>query len=81
MDTPSGYHQVCVEKNNQQKLVFAGHNGTKYTYLVMSFGPVNRPVIFIVFIHNVDVIQGIVTDECTTTKFIVDDISVALVIT
>ena len=54
MDAPSGYHQISVEKNSQQKLAFAGPEGTKFTYLVMPFGPVNGPFIFIVFIHDMD---------------------------
>ena len=81
MDAPSGYHQIRVEKNSQQKLAFAGPEGTKFTYLVMPFGPVNGPFIFIVFIHDLDttwkanaVKKGIIIDKHTNTKIIVDDI-------
>ena len=81
MDAPSGYHQIRVEKNSQQKLAFAGPEGTKFTYLIMPFGPVNGPFIFIVFIHDLDttwkanaVKKGIIIDKHTNTKIIVDDI-------
>ena len=81
MDAPSGYHQLRVKKNSQQKLAFAGPEGTKFTYLVMPFGPVNGPFIFIVFMHDLDtswkanaVKRGIVIDKRTKTRIIVDDI-------
>ena len=54
MDATSGYHQIRVEQFSQEKLAFAGPNGSKYTFLVMPFGPVNGPACFIVFIHDMD---------------------------
>ena len=81
MDAPSGYHQIRVAQGSQQKLAFAGPDGTKFTYLVMPFGPVNGPFIFIVFIHDLDVTwkklatsKNIQINNQTNTKIIVDDI-------
>ena len=54
MDVPSGYHQTRVAESSQQKLAFAGPNSTKWTWRVMPFGPVNGPVIFIIFVHDMD---------------------------
>jgi hypothetical protein len=54
MDAISGYNQIRVAESSRDKLAFAGPNCTKYTYFVMPFGPVNGPVIFIVFIHDMD---------------------------
>ena len=55
MDAPSGCHQMKVSECLQPKLAFAGTRGSKYTYLVMPFGPLNAPAIFIIFIHDMDV--------------------------
>lgn len=81
MDAVSWYNQIRVAKSSQDKLAFASPNCTKYTYRVMPFGLVNGPVIFIVFIHNMDatwkelgVKRGIVSDDATGTRIIVDDI-------
>ena len=80
MDAPQGYHQLRVEKSSQDKLAFAGPNATKYTYLVMPFGPVNGPAIFIMFMHDIDgtwkevaTSRGIKIDGNTNTRLIVDD--------
>ena len=80
MDAISGYNQVRVAKSSREKLAFAGPNCTKYTYNVMPFGPVNGPVIFIIFIHGMDATwkesaseRGIVFDPSTGTRIIVDD--------
>ena len=54
MDAISGYNQIYVAKSSQEKLAFYGPNCTKYTYYVMPFGHINVPVIFIVFIHDMD---------------------------
>ena len=54
MDDISGYNQIRVAASSREKLAFAGPNCAKYTYFVMLFGPVNEPVIFIVFIHDMD---------------------------
>jgi hypothetical protein len=53
-DAPQDYHQICVAKESQEKLAFAGPNATKWTYNVMPFGPVNGPLTFIAFIHDMD---------------------------
>lgn len=81
MDAPSGFHQMKVAKCSQPKLAFAGTRGSKYTYLVMPFGPINAPAIFIIFIHDMDVSwkqlatdKGLTIDERTNTNIIVDDI-------
>ena len=81
MDAISGYNQIRVAKSSRAKLAFAGPKCTKYTYNVMPFGPVNGPVIFIVFIHDMDCTwkelgrkRGIVFDSKTDTRIIVDDI-------
>ena len=80
-DAPSGYNQLAVEKSSREKLAFAGPNAIKYQYKVMPFGPVNGPVIFIAFMHDLDATwkqlaesQGIKIDDDTNTKIIVDDI-------
>ena len=54
MDATSGYHQMCVESLSWEKLAFAGPNGSKYSFPVMPFGPVNDPTYFIVFVHDMD---------------------------
>ena len=75
MDTPFGYHQIRLDKASQHKLATAGPNGTKYTSNVMPFGPVNSPVIFIIFIHDMNqrwqevaTSRGIAIDVATNTK-------------
>ena len=81
MKAISGYNQIRVVESSRNKLAFAGPNCTKYTYFVMPFGPVNVPVIFIVFIHDMDTTwkslataRGIIFDASTGTHIIVDDI-------
>ena len=81
MDAVSGYNQLRVAFSSQVKLAFAGPNCSKYTWLVMPFGPVNGPVIFIIFIHDLDSTwkalatkRGLTIDETLNTKIIVDDI-------
>ena len=82
MDAPSGYHQIRVALEDQCKLAFAGPGSTKYTWKVMPFGPVNGPVTFIIFIHDMDGTwkeiartRGIDLDSGSTgTRIIVDDI-------
>ena len=81
MDVISGYNQIRVAKSSREKLAFAGPNCTKYTYNVMPFGPVNGPVIFIVFIHDMDATwkelakrEGVVLNDGIGTRIIVDDI-------
>ena len=83
MDAISGYNQIHVSKLTCSKLAFTGLKNTKYTYNynVMPFGPVNGPVIFVIFIHDMDVTwndlartKGIVFNRGTGTRIIVDDI-------
>ena len=81
MDAISGCNQIRVAKLSREKLAFAGPRNTKYTYNVMPVGPVNGPVIFIIFIHDMDATwkglattRGIVMDARTGTRIIVDDI-------
>ncbi len=80
-DAPQGYHQICIAKESQEKLAFAGPNATKWTYNLMPFGLVNSPSTLIAFIHDMngtwkDVARslGIVIDEDMNTTIIVDDI-------
>ena len=54
MDTTSGNHQIRVAPHSWPKLAFAGPCDTKFTYNVMPFGSVNCPVVFIMFIHDMD---------------------------
>ena len=81
MDAISGYNQIKVAKSSQDKLAFAGPNCTKYTWKVMPFRPVNGPVIFVIFIHDLDATwkahvrtKGIVFNDATGTRIIVNDI-------
>ena len=81
MDAISGYNQIRVAKSSRHKLAFAGPNCSKYTWTVMPFGPVNGPVIFIVFMHDLDstwkalaISRQLTIDETQNTKIIVDDI-------
>ena len=80
MDAISGYNQIRVAFSRCAKLAFAGPDYSKYTYTAMSSGPVNGPVIFIVFIHDLDSTwkelarsRGTVLDATDSTKIIVDD--------
>ena len=57
MDATSGYHPIRVAPHSQPKLTLAGPRGTKFTYNVMPFGPVNGPVVLIIFIHDMDQTQ------------------------
>ena len=81
MDAPSGYHQMHVNKAPQHKIAFSGPNGKKYTYNVMPFGPANGPVIFILFIHDINQLWqevttslGIAIDAATNAKIMIDNI-------
>ena len=80
-DAPMGYHQLAVALASQEKLAFQGPDAIKWTYTVMPFGPTNRPATFINFIHDVNSQRkvlaqqsGLVIDDDTNTKIIVDDI-------
>jgi hypothetical protein len=76
-----GYHQLAVAPSSQEKLAFQGPNAIKWTYRVMPFGPTNGPATFINFIHDIDskwkalaTKSGLVIDDDTNTKIIIDDI-------
>jgi hypothetical protein len=80
-DAPMEYHQLAVTLDSQEKLAFQGPDAIKLTYTVMPFGPTNRPATFINFIHNVNsqwqtLAQslGVVIDDDTNTKIVVDNI-------
>ncbi len=46
MDADSGYHQVQVRKEDQEKLAFFAPDHHKYTFTVMPFGPCNAPTFY-----------------------------------
>jgi hypothetical protein len=82
-DAPMGYHQfaIALALASQEKLAFQGPNAIKWTHTVMPFGPMNGPAMFINFIHDVNSQwkalaqqSGLVIDDNTNTKIIVDDI-------
>jgi hypothetical protein len=80
-DAPQGYHQIRVAKESQEKLAFAGPNATKWTYNIMPFGPVNGPLTFIAFIHDMDgtwkdlaCSLGLAINKNMNTTIIVDNI-------
>ena len=85
MDAISGYIQIRVAKLSREKLAFAGSNNTKYTFNVMPVDPVNGPVIFVIFMHDMDVTwkelassKGGFIGAKTGTRIIVDDIYIQL---
>ncbi len=80
-NTPMGYHQLAVALASQEKLAFQGVDAIKWTYTVMPFGPVNGPVTFINFIHDINSIwkelakkHGLTINDDTNTRIIMDDI-------
>ena len=81
LDAIFGHNQIFMSKSYQVKLAFSGPDCSKYTYTVMPFGPVNGPVIFTMFIHDLNSTWqylahncGIIFDAKTGTTIIVDDI-------
>ena len=81
LDAISGYNQICMAKSSQIKLAFAGPAYSEYTYTVTPLGPVNGPVTFIVFIHDLyftgrDLAHncGMIFDLKKSTTTIIDDI-------
>ena len=80
-DAPSGYHQLAVAPEIQEKLAFQGPDAIKWTYTVKPFGPTNGPAKFVNFIHDVDSqwkrlaeSSGISIDDDTNTRIIIGDI-------
>jgi hypothetical protein len=80
-DAPMGYHQLAIALASQEKLAFQGPNAIKWTNTVMPFGPMNRPAMFINFIHNVNsqlkaLVQqsGLVINDNTNMKIIIDNV-------
>ena len=81
MNAISGYNQIKVNKKSCPKLAFVGPNCSKYTWKVMPSGPVNGPVIFTVYIHDLDSTwktlacsRNMIIDDTQGTKIIVDNI-------
>ena len=67
--------------SSRDQHAFAGPNATKYRWKVIPFGPVNGPVIFIIFIYDMNtswqelaVKRGLKVGEEVGTKIIIDDI-------
>ena len=80
-DAPTGYHQLSVLPETQEKLAFQGPDAIKWTNTVMPFGPTNGPATFIQMIHDLDFAWkelakqcGLTIDDDTNTNIIVDDI-------
>ncbi len=80
-DAPTGYHQLDISPESQEKLAFQGTDTIKWMYTVMPFGPTNGPATFIQMIHDLDSAwkdlgtgSGISVDYNTNTNIIVDDI-------
>jgi hypothetical protein len=80
-DVLMGNHQLAVALASQEKLAFQGPDAIKWTYTVMLFGLTNGPATFINFIHDINSQwkaltqkSGIVLDNNTNTKIIVDNI-------
>ena len=80
-DAPSGYHQLAIKKESQEKLAFQGPDAIKWTYTVMPFGPTNGPATFINMIYDVDrqwkalaTSVGITVGDTTNMRIIIDDI-------
>ncbi len=80
-DAPTGYHQLAVYPELQEKLTFKGTDTIKWTYTVMPFKLTNNPTTFIQMIHDLDsALQDLGTwldisvDDNTNTNIIVDDI-------
>jgi hypothetical protein len=75
-----GYHQSLVNERSRTKLAFAGPGASMYTYGDIPFGPNNDSVIFICVMFNINgewqvmaIENGVVINEDTNTKIIVDD--------
>jgi hypothetical protein len=76
---PYGVPPTRCPLASQEKLAFQGPDAIKWTYTVMPFGPTNGPATFINFIHDVDsqwkaLAHGLIINDDTNTKIIVDDI-------
>jgi hypothetical protein len=81
LNAPTGYHQLAVSPELQEKLAFQGTDAMKWTYAVMPFGPTNSPTTFIQMIHDLDSTRkdlatrsDITVDDNTNTNIIVNDI-------
>ncbi len=53
-DAPTGYHQLSVSPELQEKLAFQGTDTIKWTYIVMPFGPTICPATLIPMIHDLN---------------------------
>ncbi len=80
-DAPMGYHQLAAALASHEKLAFQGVDALKWTYIVMPFGPTNRPATFVNFIYNIGSIwkklatlRGVPVGDTTNTRIIIDNI-------
>jgi hypothetical protein len=80
-DASTGYHQLAISPESQEKSAFQGTEAIKWTYMVMPYGPINGPATFIQMIHDLDSAwkdiatrSGISMDDNMNTNIIVDDI-------
>ncbi len=80
-DVPTGYHQLAVAPESQEKLAFQGTDIIKWTYTVMSSGPTNGPATYIQMIHDLNSAwkdltawSDINVNDNTNMNNIVDDI-------
>ena len=46
VDAKAGYHQIAVALDSQEKLAFYLPDGSKVTWTVMPFGPMNAPAVY-----------------------------------
>jgi hypothetical protein len=51
---PTGYHQLDVSPESQEKLAFQGTDAIKWTFRVMPVGLTNSSSTFIQMIHDLD---------------------------
>ena len=52
LDLYSGYHQICIAKENIHKIVFRTRYG-HYEFLVLPFGLTNIPATFMMLMNNI----------------------------
>ena len=52
LEKAQGYHQIGVRACDLQKLAFSGHEGLKWTFKVLPFGPQNSPPFYTAMIRQ-----------------------------